>query len=218
MIIDLNKSLEFFNPSVVTKPVHIIGCGAVGSHVAELLARLGINNITLWDDDVVNTHNVANQNFTNDDLYQNKADVVAARIAAINSGCNVTVHTERWKPQGMFSGYVFMCVDSIVPRQQMCTFAMCNDIVIFDMRMGLTSGQYYIVDKSRLINYKVTTNFTDEEADKNTPKSACNYTLSVAYSIWALVAYCVADAVRYWQGEQVNMTTIVDMVNGVIRI
>lgn len=215
---DLNKSLEFFDPSTVNKKIHIIGCGAIGSHVAELLTRLGLTNIHLWDDDIVNTHNLANQNFTFNQLYVQKALAVAENMKAINPECNVTVHTCRWEPKGMMSGYAFMCVDSVVPRQQMAQFAKMNNIVIFDMRMGLTSGQYYVVPQDKLTDYELTLQFTDEEADKLTPKTACNYTLSVAYSIWALVSYCVADAVRFWSGETINMTTIVDMLGGVTRI
>ena len=217
-MIDLNKSLEFFNPRIVDRKIHIIGCGAVGSHVAELLARLGITNIHLWDDDKVSTHNIANQNFVFEDCYKPKVEVVAERIKAINPDCTVTIHNERWQPVGMMSGYVFMCVDSIVPRQQMCQFAKYNDVIIFDIRMGLTSGQYYIVNKSRLDNYMNTMNFTDEEADATTPKSACNYELSVAYSIYALLGYMLADVVKFWNGEQTTMTNIVDMEGGVIHV
>lgn len=144
---DLNKSLEFFNPGLVKKKVHIIGCGAVGSHVAELLARLGITNIHLWDDDVVMTHNIANQNFTVNDFYTPKVLAVESIIKSINPDANVTVHECKWEPHGMMTGYVFMCVDSVVPRQQLAEFAVFNDITIFDMRMGLTSGQYYVVTR-----------------------------------------------------------------------
>lgn len=218
-MLDLNKSLEFFNPNTVTEKVHIIGCGAVGSHVAELLARLGIQKFVLWDDDTVSTHNIANQNFVQADIYQPKVLIVADRIKAINPDATVTVKQQRWEPKGMMSGYVFMCVDSVVPRQQMADFAQTQPIrCIFDMRMGLTSGQYYVVPHEKLETYKLTLDFTDEDADKYTPKSACNYTLSVAFSIWALVAYCVASAVDYWSGQPAALTNIVDMLGGVTRV
>ena len=46
---DLSKSYEFFQPDMLTSRVHIIGCGAIGSTVAENLARFGITKITLYD-------------------------------------------------------------------------------------------------------------------------------------------------------------------------
>ena len=217
MQIDLNKSLEFFNPTCVTKKVHIIGCGAVGSHVAELLARLGITNIHLWDDDKVSTHNIANQNFVFEDCYRPKVEVVAERIKAINPDCKVTIHNNRWVPRAMMTGYVFMCVDSIEPRKQMCQFAKTNDLTIIDIRMGLTSGQYYIVPHDALDIYAGTMNFTDEEADKYTPKSACNFELSVAYSIYALLGYMMSDVVDMWQNYPEYKQAVVDMQGGVTR-
>lgn len=217
--LDLNKSLEFFNPGTVQDNVHLIGCGAVGSQLAVLLARLGIKKITLWDDDTVASHNLANQNFVQTDIGYPKAVIVGRDIQAINPMCEVKIHQERWTPDKMISGYVFMCVDSIEPRKLMAQMArMWNVKAIFDFRMGLTSGQFYCVSKNHLDNYMLTMNFTDEEADANTPKSACNYTLSVAYSIWALLGYGMSAAVRYWSGEDVNFLTIVDMIGGVTFI
>ena len=33
---NLNKHYEFFNPMSVTDEIHIIGCGAIGSTIAEM--------------------------------------------------------------------------------------------------------------------------------------------------------------------------------------
>ena len=50
---NLSKSYEYFNPSDCKEQIHIIGCGSVGSTVAELLTRFGLENFTLWDFDRV---------------------------------------------------------------------------------------------------------------------------------------------------------------------
>ena len=36
---DLSKSYDFFQPSMTDGRIHIIGCGSVGSALAELLVR-----------------------------------------------------------------------------------------------------------------------------------------------------------------------------------
>lgn len=218
--LDLNKSLEFFDPSIIKHKVHIIGCGAVGSQLAVLLARLGVTDIVLWDDDVVASHNLANQDFYQNDIGRLKVDCVRQTILAINPNAKVSTHSCRWTEKDMLGGYIFLCVDSIAPRQQIarCAKTWMGVKAIFDFRMGLTSGQFYCVSKDRLDDYMNTMQFTDEEADKATPKSACNYTLSVAYSIWAMLGYGVSAAVRYWSGEEVNMTTIIDLIGGVVMI
>ena len=40
--LNLSKSYDFFKPEAVRERIHIIGCGSVGSTVAELLARFGL--------------------------------------------------------------------------------------------------------------------------------------------------------------------------------
>ena len=212
--IDLNKSREFFDPSTVKEPIHIVGCGAIGSHVAECLARLGVTNIHLWDDDVVNTHNIANQMFFACDVKKPKVSAVATMMCAINPSIVVTEHNERVKEDARLKGYVFLCVDSIVPRQQITNTNMYNNKckAIFDFRMGLLSGQFYCADTAaRMKTLLKTMNFTDEEADVNTPKSACNFELSVVYSIKALIGVGMNEVVKCWKGEPTALTTLINL-------
>ena len=214
-MIDLNKSLEFFNPdSLKGYPVHIVGCGAIGSHVAEILARLGVENIHLYDDDRVASHNIANQMFSYKDIGKAKVQAVAEMIDAINPNCVVTMHDERVQPNTRLKGYVVLCVDSIVPRQfilEANTFNP-NCKAIFDFRMGLTSGQFYCADSlTRMQNLVKTMQFTDEEADANTPKSACNFELSVVYTIKVLVGIGVNEMVKHWKSEATHLTTVLDL-------
>lgn len=44
---DLSKSYEFFQPEKDQARIHIVGCGSVGSTVAENLARCGVTKMTL---------------------------------------------------------------------------------------------------------------------------------------------------------------------------
>lgn len=214
-MIDLNKSLEFFNPSVVHgQPIHIIGCGAIGSHVAESLARLGLTNLHLWDDDKVASHNIANQMFKFSDIGRPKVEAVAQMIDDINPGADVTVHNARVDEYARLKGYIVLCVDSIKPRQFIVEANKFNDkcLGIFDFRMGLLSGQFYCATTGVQMNTLLRTmNFTDEEADAATPKSACNYELSVVYTIKVIIGVGVSLMVRHWQGQPVPMTTLIDM-------
>ena len=59
---NLSKSLEYFDPiNDLEGAIHIIGIGAMGSRVAELLVRLGIQRIHIWDFDTVEDKNITNQ-------------------------------------------------------------------------------------------------------------------------------------------------------------
>ncbi len=72
--------------------VHIcvVGLGGVGSYVAEALARSGIGQLTLVDDDTVNLTNCNRQLCAlHSTLGMPKAEVVAARVRDINPNCRV---------------------------------------------------------------------------------------------------------------------------------
>ena len=81
---DLTKSIEYFNPVDVRGKCHIIGCGSVGSTVAEMLARLGVTNFVLYDFDLVEPHNLANQMFVHSDIKHPKVEAVKRIITDIN--------------------------------------------------------------------------------------------------------------------------------------
>ncbi|MGO8700986.1 MAG: ThiF family adenylyltransferase [Limisphaerales bacterium] len=70
--------------------VCVIGLGGVGSWAAEALARSGVGSITLIDLDDVCVSNVNRQLQALDGVIgQPKAEVMAARVRAINPGCQV---------------------------------------------------------------------------------------------------------------------------------
>jgi len=71
---DLSKSYEFFKPEKDQSRIHIVGCGSVGSTVAENLARCGVTKMTLWDFDTVEPHNLANQMFREKDVGKLKVE------------------------------------------------------------------------------------------------------------------------------------------------
>ena len=112
---DLSKSYEVFNPGLCKEKIHIIGCGSVGSTVAELLARYGLENFVLYDFDVVEPKNLNNQMFTRRDIGKNKAEAVRDMIIDINPDAKetITVVEEGWVSGTRLNGIVVLAVDSI---------------------------------------------------------------------------------------------------------
>lgn len=88
---NLVKSQDYFNPLDVKKRCHIIGCGSVGSTIAELLVRLGLTDIALYDFDTVSPHNIANQMFFDSDIGRQKVDAVYDMCYAINPEVKDTI-------------------------------------------------------------------------------------------------------------------------------
>ncbi len=69
--------------------VCIIGCGALGSVSAELLARAGIGKIKLVDRDFVDISNLQRQRFDESDVDKPKALALANKLKKINSSVSV---------------------------------------------------------------------------------------------------------------------------------
>lgn len=182
---DLNKSLEFFDPSKVKGRCHVIGCGSIGGNVAELLVRYGITDIVLWDFDDVEPHNLANQIYTEEDIGQPKTVALHKYLSKINPICKKSIKS-RYKYEGMpLEGFVFMCVDSVEVRKEIVTANWYNPAVdaVFDFRTTLFEGQCYFANWTNIKqkeSLRESLNFTHEEAKANTPVSACGFELSVS--------------------------------------
>ena len=213
---DLAKSYEFFKPDMLESRIHIIGCGAIGSTVAENLVRFGITKITLYDFDTVEAHNIANQMFRNTDIGKAKVDALSEYLNEINQDCapDLKLVKEGWTGQRL-SGYVFLAVDNIDLRREIATSCKENTFVkgMFDFRMRLTDAQHYAADwsdKKMVENFIDSMAFSHDEAKEATPVSACNITLSVVPTVRTIVAYGVANFINFVKGEKLRKMILVD--------
>lgn len=216
---DKSKVLEFFDGvNDVKGQIHVIGCGAIGSHVAEELARIGCEKIHLWDFDTVSPHNITNQMFTEADIKRLKVEAVADMMTAINPALKDTLvlHPNGIAAPYIVNGYVFLCVDSIDLRKKIVEGNRYNPNIkgIFDFRMRLTDAQHYFADFSKPDDVKellTTMDFTDEEAKAATPVSACGVELSVVYTVKAITAFGICNFVNFCQERPVKNKIFVDM-------
>lgn len=188
-MLNLSKSYDFFQPEKCTERIHIVGCGSVGATIAELLARAGLTKLTLWDFDIVEPKNLANQIFVQQDIGNPKVDALTRILCEINPDISKDLRT---KPKGWdgekLNGYVFLCVDNIDLRRRIVEEHFNNLTVkaMFDFRTRLEDAQHYAADWSDITqkkNFLGTMQFTHEEAKEATPVSACNVELSVAPTV-----------------------------------
>ena len=212
---NLNKHLEFFNPNELTEEIHIIGCGAIGSTVAEMLTRLGVNELYLYDFDKVSEHNITNQMFRQADVGELKVTALAKQLQEINP--DIKLHLE---PQGYtelirLRGIVFLAVDSIELRKEIVTTLKYNKDIVYvtDCRMGLTDAQCYAAswdNEKQIDGLLQTMQFTSEEAKEATPISACGTTLSVTPTVRMIVSLCVSNFINFIKNKEVKTMIIVD--------
>ncbi|MBW2964372.1 HesA/MoeB/ThiF family protein [Candidatus Woesearchaeota archaeon] len=114
--------------------VAIVGCGALGSVSAELLARAGIGRMTLVDHDVVDITNLQRQAlYTESDLKMPKASCLAGRLKALNSAIEISakdVNLNFENISALLSGHdlVLDCTDNLDTRFLLNEFCVRNRI------------------------------------------------------------------------------------------
>ncbi len=208
---NLNKHLEFIEPTAYAKPIHIIGVGAVGSRVAEILTRLGFNNLVVYDFDIVEDTNITNQLYTYKDLGQVKTDALENHLKDINP--NINLKKEGLYEKQKLEGTVFLCVDSIETRKRIVKQNIKSlDIdLMIDMRMRLTDAQMYAADWKDNKHVNIFLNsMTFKDADDLTPLSVCGTTLNVAPTVLTLISYGIMNFIRYIKGEQIKQAVFLD--------
>ena len=216
---NLSKSYDFFKPESIQSRVHIIGCGSVGSTIAENLARCGVTKMTLWDFDKVEPHNIVNQMFRAQDFGKPKVEALADLLADINPDIreSLVLKPEGWQGK-LLSGYIFLAVDSIDLRREFVEKHFDSSAInaVFDVRTALTSAQHYAADwrdmkqKQSLLNSMA---FTHEEAAEETPVSACGVTLGVATTVRLVSALAVNNFINFVKGGPLKKLVIIDGFN-----
>lgn len=213
---DLSKSYEYFQPEKDDSRVHIIGCGSVGSTVAENLVRMGVRNLTLWDFDYVEAHNIVNQMFTSSQIGTPKVEALRDLLVEINPEIEdyLELQPDGWHGK-LLSGYVFLCVDNIELRREIVEKHMDSPYVkaMFDFRTRLEDAQHYAadwMDRKVKEDFLASMQFSHDEAKEETPVSACNVTLGVCPTVRVICAYGVSNFINLLRGKKLMKMIVAD--------
>ena len=139
--------------------VAVFGIGGVGSFTAEALARAGIGQLTLVDNDVVSISNLNRQLVAlHSTVGQKKTDVMAARIADINPDCVVRTISAFYAEENketffdMQYDYIADAIDSTASKVSLIVTAHERGIpIISSMGTGnrLDPEKFLITDLSK---------------------------------------------------------------------
>ena len=211
MSINLERQSGLIPTEVVSSTaVAIVGAGAIGSHTAECLAKIGISTMDAWDYDTVESHNLANQGFYLTDIGQPKVKVLETRLRD-NLGVKFTGHINKVgvTTKKFSQPIVVSAVDSMKSRKDIWDVVKrCPSVRLFiDARMGAMYGQIYAVsllDPNQLKAYEETL-FDDSEGYE----APCTEKATVfcAQGLAAWIASIVAD---YVMSEPIHKFVEVD--------
>ena len=191
------------------KAVTVIGCGAVGSFTVLSLAKMGITDITVYDGDNVEEHNLPTSWYRPDHVGMNKTDAlwdVLVDFTGVELKANA-YHYERETLRGI----VICCVDSMDTRLKIWREVKKFEPELYlDTRMGAEVGKVLVVHPS------LPTSCRKYEEDLYPSSEAFQAPCTAKATIYCaagLAAYVGALVAGYAVGRDVR-GVIVDWVNG----
>lgn len=134
------ESLEKLSKATVA----VFGIGGVGGYVVEALARCGVGNLILVDNDDVNLTNLNRQIIAlHSTIGQSKVEVAKKRILDINPNVNIEIHKEFFMPETSSKfdftkyNYVVDAIDSVTGKIELVIKAQeANTPIISCMGTG----------------------------------------------------------------------------------
>lgn len=155
---------------------HIIGCGAVGSNLALMLAKMGAVDFVLWDSDEVEAHNLPNQAYMPQHIDMKKVDALEAVLKEFNPAIQVTkmdtFFTEEHKDS--IQGTVVIATDSMKSRKTIGEVFTLNHRIshVFEIRLGFDAGEFNVIDNMSINDCnRWKAGLMD---DKDVPEGPCN--------------------------------------------
>lgn len=213
---DYSRQVNILNPEEFKTPIHIIGAGATGSWVALSLAKMGLENLFVYDFDEVGMHNLPNQAFTLRDIDKNKAFSIR-NIIKLFTGMTIKARNTKLEGGEPLQGIVFVLTDSMKSRKDIFNKSIRNnpniDLMI-ETRMDLRGGRIYCIDpkNSNHVKRYEETFYSDDE----TEVSACGVSQTVLPSALAITSHAIWKLLNYVNNEIIHNETLLDFSNEII--
>jgi len=139
------RQLDICPPEKLQFPITVIGAGAIGSAAVITLAKMGCANITVYDHDTVEEHNLPNQFALVSCLGQPKVEALKALVGQL-AEVEIRGISERYRGQRL-GGVVICAVDSMDARGVIWKTVKGNLRVqlYLDARMGAEVLRLYTI-------------------------------------------------------------------------
>jgi len=204
------RQLEVFNPDEFNTPVHIIGAGATGSWLTLMLAKLGVKDITVWDFDKVESHNIPNQAYKEGQIGENKVDALYNTVYEA-TGIKIKTKNKRVTGNEQLEGIVFLLTDTMKSRKEIFEKSIRYKYptkLLIETRMGLEGGRIYTINPMSPTHVKEyeKTLYSDEEAEV----SACGASQSIVATATQIASYAVWQFLNWVNDEEIQNEILID--------
>jgi molybdopterin/thiamine biosynthesis adenylyltransferase len=146
--------------------ITIGGAGTIGSWLSLLLSRTGDHTFIMYDDDVVDTVNIAGQLFSMESIGKNKVECLAQNMISFSDtpSSMIFAEVEKIEKESEVSDVCFSCFDNMKARRMMFDLWKMRETreIFIDGRMTMESYQVYTVTPENEDEYEKTL-FSDED-------------------------------------------------------
>lgn len=200
----LTRHSEMIKDVPMDTQILIVGAGSIGSYTALALAKLGFNNLVVFDDGIIEEENIAPQWYRPRDIGKPKVEVLKRLIKDFTNTDIVAVPTridyDSWELTGIHlvgkkgepNSILVLAVDSMSARKNL---SLLPHKYLVDARMAIEFLTVVSVSSSfQGHQYYLDTLFDDKDAvQENCTNKAISYTSLIAGGI---VAKNVLDVLR----------------------
>jgi len=185
-----------------TYAYHIVGTGAIGSHIALALSKMGAKNIRCWDFDTVSVENIGVQGFPTHAIGKPKVQAMGELIAFYNPsaaenyiGYNTEFKLSEFRDDESYPSIFFIAVDSMSTRAKISKLLKKEHRVVLTIDGRMASEMLVVLayTNDRYDSY-ATTLFDDD--DRDAIQEPCTHK-STLYTAMLAAGFMVAR-VRLW--------------------
>jgi len=184
-----------------SEPIHVVGIGASGSRIVELLAKRGndhIRELHVWDGDVVDLSNTRSQTYWPEHIGLLKVDALA-RQARTWGGIELVRHPERVDGPRPFSGIVCSCVDKMSARWTLWESSIRRNrevSLMIEMRLDTANSLIHVVDPNDEEHIRQWERYWYPDDEATTAGLSCGAATSLGPIASVTASLCVWQIVR----------------------
>lgn len=161
-------------PNFIEQPHIVIGCGAIGGVICQILGQIGVDEVHLWDHDTVEEVNLGPQGFEQSlsELNTAKVNSRQTQIRRLSSHTEIKPYDSRFRTKARHpkQAYWWLMVDDLDAREAIFETTFGNEpCEIIDARMGGVVYEVYNPTRHSPTRYMQTI----EAARQNTAQEAC---------------------------------------------
>lgn len=145
---DFSDQTKIFDPATWGWPVHLVGAGGLNNLVGAVLAKMGIKEIHVWDDDILEERNLPTEvGYSIEMCGRHKVDALTGLVRYLMPNrVELYGHYKRVTAETKLSGVVISGVDSMRSRQEIWQAVQNNFLEIpfyIDARSGGENVQIF---------------------------------------------------------------------------